>query len=274
MLNSISTMKNLIKFKAGPTIATSSTILFPDNVFGWTLNNLTQTKNAAGLFVYNYVYSGNATIYYNGTYEFCSSSMDYTGDEPWRLYQASANLTSGSTFWQQGASSVVQYINGIAPSNIVGAYSGATNVPYQSANGANNLYTGGGSSENNFSTLYNGSSTVNGEWIQIKFPFKIILSSLSPMIRYPSNGVSRAPSQYYILGSNNGTTWFLLNIGVNTSPPGRGTYYPNTTFTALNQTPFNYIRVVITKIYLASIPNAYQGNVAIATIQMTGTASA
>ena len=133
---------------------------------------------------------------------------------------------------------------------------------------------GGGSSNTNFSTLYNGSIAVNGEWIQIKFPFKIILSSLSPMIRYPSTMVSRAPSQYYILGSNDGTTWFLLNIGVNTSPPGRGTYYPNTTFTALNQTPFNYIRVVITKVYLSAIPNAFQGNVAIATIQMTGTASA
>ena len=54
----------------------------------------------------------------------------------------------------------------------------------------------------------NGSSTVNGEWIQIKFPFKIILSGLSPMIRYPSTSASRAPSQYYILGSTNGTPWF------------------------------------------------------------------
>ena len=113
MLNSISTMKNLIKIKAGPTIATSSTITFPDNVFGWTLNNLIQTKNVAGLFVYNYVYSGNATTYYNGSYEFCSSSMDYTGDEPYRLYQSGANLSSGATWWQQGASSVYQYINSI-----------------------------------------------------------------------------------------------------------------------------------------------------------------
>ena len=204
----------MIKIKAGPTIATSSTILFPDNVFGWTLTNLVQSKNALGLFVYNYVYAGNATTYYNGTYEFCSSSMDGTGDEPWVLYQSGANLASGTTWWQQGASSVYQYINGPHPSNVVGTYSGGTNVPYQSANGPNNLYTGGGSFDTNFSTLYNGASTVNGEWIQIKFPFKIILSSLSPMIRYPSSGVSRAPSQYYILGSNNGTTWFLLNVGV------------------------------------------------------------
>ena len=45
MLNSISTMKNLIQLKTGPTIATSSTILFPDNVFGWSLTNLVQSKN-------------------------------------------------------------------------------------------------------------------------------------------------------------------------------------------------------------------------------------
>lgn len=94
----------------------------------------------------------------------------------------------------------------------------------------NGNYTGG---NNTFYTTVIDGTTISGEWIQMQFPFSFALSSYTI---YSSD----IPKEFYIAGSNNGTTWSLVDY----------TVIPNTTtFTkSISNTSFyNYYRMVIFK---------------------------
>jgi hypothetical protein len=87
-----------------------------------------------------------------------------------------------------------------------------------------------------------GSTTYAGEWIQIQLPDAIILSGyrLSPW----RNSPSRIPVQFIIAGSNNGTTWSLVDSQNNTDWPASGK-----NFTVSKNNSYNYYRLItLTKI--------------------------
>ena len=79
-----------------------------------------------------------------------------------------------------------------------------TQVAYVSGTGE---YVGGGPSSTFYTTIYNGGS-VNGEWIELKYPFKVKLTELNAKAR--TNYLDRAVKDMTILGSNDGTTWELI----------------------------------------------------------------
>jgi hypothetical protein len=58
------------------------------------------------------------------------------------------------------------------------------------------------------STLVSG-TTYNGEWVQIQLPYAIYLTSYSRIAAYTSS--TRNETSHILAGSNNGSTWILLN---------------------------------------------------------------
>ena len=96
-----------------------------------------------------------------------------------------------------------------------------------------------------FSTTYDGSSTVGGEWIQLQVPTAITITKIQIA---PRNGSSdyenRCAGDGRILGSNNGSTW--SNIGTFTGKTYTlGNY---TDITVTTSTSYTYFRIVITKL--------------------------
>jgi hypothetical protein len=72
------------------------------------------------------------------------------------------------------------------------------------------LYNGAGAYTGSTSTAVSGSTAVLGDWLQVKMPLAVsyLMSyTIAPRIEIPS----RSPKDFKVLGSNDGTTWFLLD---------------------------------------------------------------
>ena len=102
-------------------------------------------------------------------------------------------------------------------------------------------YTGSptGTYTGSFSTTYNGSTTVDGEWIQLQVPTSITIDSIKIA---PQNFRSlNAPTEGKILGSTNGSTWFLIHSFTGQTYTD-GQY---TTISFSNSVAYSYFRLVI-----------------------------
>jgi hypothetical protein len=76
-----------------------------------------------------------------------------------------------------------------------------------------------------------------GEWVQLQLPNKISLTSFFIL----QSGV-RAPVDFVVAGSNDGTTWSLVDQETGATGVGSGQ-----TFTTSNPGRFNFFRLIITK---------------------------
>ena len=95
-------------------------------------------------------------------------------------------------------------------------------------------------------TSISGIGSVGGEWLQIQLPMAIILASYTLQVRSDSYYAIQAPGQWYIVGSNNGSTW--TNIQQITSTSWTASSQVNT-FTLTNSAAYSYYRIVITNCY-------------------------
>jgi hypothetical protein len=88
----------------------------------------------------------------------------------------------------------------------------------------------------------NGILTVyNGDWIQLQLPYPIQITSYK--IGGINNGETiRNPAGFVLAGSNNGTTWYLVDIQTNVT---WDTSIPNT-YSLSNTTLYEYFRLICT----------------------------
>lgn len=73
-----------------------------------------------------------------------------------------------------------------------------------------NTYTTAGNSSGKITTIEGSIGNVTGEWLQIESSVPLIMSSYQFAT---GNVVARTPKTYYIVGSNNGSTWFPVQYG-------------------------------------------------------------
>ena len=102
-------------------------------------------------------------------------------------------------------------------------------------------------------TTYDGSSTATGEWLELELPNKIKLTKFSvvSLTHNTTTGVDgRMPKTVTLLGSNEGSTWSLIdNVSMGATPPGEG-IWDNAN---VDQTEYyKYIRFVVTSTYAVS----------------------
>jgi len=129
-----------------------------------------------------------------------------------------------------------------------------TQPPYD----VNGNYIGGGNASYTYSTQYyttgNTTATINGEWVQINVPYNMQLLSYSTRSRFTN---FRLPVQYAILGSNDGSTWYALDV---VDIGSWDKYIPlkkfniNTTTYSYANNYYSFFRYVIKKV--DSSPNA------------------
>src|SRR6056300_603332 len=124
---------------------------------------------------------------------------------------------------------------------------------------ADGSYNTGGVYTGSESTTVSGTA-YSGEWLQIELPHKLKVSYVA--IQPQNDALERSPLNGVIAGSNDGTTWNLLDsftgITTTSSPAWSATVPVN--FTLTSSTAYKYFRLVITATqstttYYASIQN-------------------
>jgi hypothetical protein len=160
--------------------------------------------------------------YGNGTYTANASSYfasDYA-------YLAFDKLNPNNLFW--------------ASSTTTGTYS--QNAPY--------TYSGSGGA----STTDVNAVQYKGEWLQLQMPASIVLTSysISP-VQSATNVLLQSPATFWVLGSNNGTTWYVIDTRTNVSWT---TTTPQTFMTNTNTTAYSYYRLVVNQVngYYSAAP--------------------
>ena len=85
-------------------------------------------------------------------------------------------------------------------------------------------------------------STISGEWIQIQLPYSLSLLGYTFLPR--SGFLSQYPKKWYLVGSNNGSTWYAIDYQSESTATAvtyysYGNSYGNTIF-------YKYFRVITT----------------------------
>lgn len=226
------------------TLPGSATFTFPTSLTSYTIGSNTFT------------YSGGSgsTLYKNGDYTISAQCWDSLYP-PYRLFDNNTTTywtcgTNGGTNYQLDGSTISAY-------NRSPYFPNATPASYRGGND-NNLAT--------WSTTYNTSLNVTGEYWQVQFPFQFMLTKVY-MIGESGTNVGRSPKSLYILGSTNGSTWTLVQIVTNSlMTQGTPTEY---SYTVTNTNKYQYYRFVANT--LISTPT-FSGSCSLISLKMDGTA--
>jgi hypothetical protein len=142
------------------------------------------------VFASNSLTVSNLSTDVNGVYISSSSSALNVGGTNYLPYLCLNSSTNDRDFWHTALT----------------GYSGYTQSPYN-----NGIYQGGGSSSTYYSTITT-TETVVGEWMQIHLPYSLSLTQYNLKTReFPG----RCPITFSVLGSNDGTSWVILNSQLN-----------------------------------------------------------
>ena len=172
-------------------------------------------------------YTGTST-FQNGTYIASASSVS-EGKQAWNmLYGGVAKNINNTDYWHCA-------YNG---------NNGYTMHPYNS----NGIYQGGGQSAYYYTTTVQGLiPSVSGEWVQIQLPYKIQLTTYSLYPRLGLDWSRRSPTIIYIVGSNNGTTWYQVDYR-NITPPSSTNYNPYVFNPTTTTTSYSYFRLITNQV--------------------------
>ena len=106
-------------------------------------------------------------------------------------------------------------------------------------------YTYTGAYQGGYSTIIPSVGTVAGEWLQIQLPYSLIYTgySMQPRIETLTDfgyQASRYPNTYYILGSNDGTTWSVLDYRTGVTTQSEIGNQPTNVYTLTNNSQIGY----------------------------------
>ena len=157
---------------------------------------------------------------------------------PYYVTPLSSSFTSSKTITVSGQ----PFGNGVYTLTTSGNYDGtdkyaAFNVFNGNSSGGSAWVAGGTFSDGSRTTNVSGNN-ITGDWIQLKLPYSLILGRYSLL---PWNA-SGSATQWYIVGSNDGSTWNQLDyrnsIVLNSSSLN---YY-----TVTNSVSYSYFRIIVT----------------------------
>lgn len=106
-----------------------------------------------------------------------------------------------------------------------------SSAPYSWVSGV--TYQGGGGAYNGSvtTTVLGGIGSVSGEWIQLQTSTPLIMDTYS----YASGGYNNLPRIYYIVGSNDGTSWYPIQHVTMTTNPITANFTACSTYLTVNQ---------------------------------------
>lgn len=170
----------------------------------------------------------------NGTYTIKTSSYYSDNTQGFNSFNDDA-----STYWES---------DNVDNNNTTSKdYSNYTQSPYSGITPSS--YLGGGSDDNTWITKVGpnkNKTEIPGEWIEIKIPYQIYLTSFS--ITTPTfSATNTFPKKFTLVSSNDGNSWdyvdqYLIN---NNDMPSENS--PTKTFSVTSYNKFQYFRLIITQ---------------------------
>jgi len=169
----------------------------------------------------------------NGNYTIKTSSYYNTDTQGFNAFNDDVN-----SYWE---------CDNVGNNNTSKNYSNYTQSPYSGITPSS--YLGGGSDNNTWSTKVGPSKNkteIPGEWIEIKIPYKIYLTSFS--ITTPQFSAKNSfLKKFTLVSSNDGNSWdyvdqYLIN---NDDMPYQNS--PTKTFQVTSYNKFSYFRLIITQ---------------------------
>ena len=117
-----------------------------------------------------------------------------------------------------------------------------------------NSYTYSGTNNSIVNGTSVGSTSISGDWYQVQYPASFILSSYQIGSRYDLNtnssiGQNRTANAFSVIGSNDGTSWNLLDTKTNQNAWYNGSL--NTFTVSNNSTAYSYYRFIMTQMNAA-----------------------
>jgi len=177
-----------------------------------------------------------------------TTQTDARGDTTLILYRQGYYYSSASSILSQGninefySYMAFQYTNKLD-----------VNPNYNFWNTASARYNAAGNYIGSASTIIQGVGTILGEWMQSITQFNSAINSYNIQGRYSDATV--APTTWYIVGSTDNATWYLITSRTTIYTWG-GSYQNNTaTFNSPNyplpftNSVYNYIRIIVPTIY-------------------------
>jgi len=168
-------------------------------------------------------YTGD-NLFQNGDY--VASASSYSGFQPWRMFYGAVANSITNDYWFT-------------------AYKGVNNYTTD-AYSSSGLYVGGGSPEHYYTAAMQDGSLIAGEFVQIQLPYSLQLTTYK---LYPQTGLKwsqYSPVIIYVVGSNDGTTWGLVDYQhITTYPDNENPYIFNPTTTTSS---YSYFRLIINQI--------------------------
>lgn len=152
------------------------------------------------------------------------------------------NTAYGAGLYIASANSDNSSVNGIAYmafDKINGTGGGlwyASSINYNTSGN----YTGTGYTTEATGTLY------QGDWVQLQMPVSISLAYYT--IQIQPNTILNSPNTFYLFGSTNGTTWYVVNQQSGITGWTNGS---TITFNASSQQAYSYYRLLATKVNAA-----------------------
>jgi hypothetical protein len=184
-----------------------------------------------------------------------------SGTEPFKFSKTAGSGSYSGTYYVSSSSICDNTITVFGPVQMFDISYGTS--PEYGWLSKRNLYNGGGGAySGSNSTTYNSTFSVTGEWAQIQIPYALKLKSFTFLPT--SNWVYSLPYTFYILGSNNGTTWtnlysvsnYVYSTYITSSSSLQFTdssYLTTFTVTPVNHA-YSYFRLVVNGAF-----NAYPG---------------
>jgi len=173
-----------------------------------------------------YVPNGNYTIKTSSDYNNNTQGFNAFNDNT-NTYWESDNINNNNTMSKNYSKYIQSPYSGITPSS----------------------YLGGGSENNTWSTNVGpnkNKTEIPGEWIEIKIPYKIYLTSFS--ITTPTFSATNSfPKKFTLVSSNDGSSWDYVDqylINKNEMPSQNA---PTKTFSVTSYNKFSYFRLIITQ---------------------------
>jgi len=192
---------------------------------------------------------------------------EYKANHPYLMFD---NLNA--TMWNCGANNATLTMDSSITNTTIHsatnepAATSYVNTPYYNNTNPNAPYRGGNAT-NQYYRIFYDATFVDGEWFQLQFPKIFQINSFETK---GGSSSARMPYKMYILGSQNGSTWTLVNIASNPSLTVQTWNYtiPNTKY-------YLYYRFVITHTTNRMVDNTapvngFQGHVQSSNFKITG----
>jgi hypothetical protein len=202
--STISTVNKYVLSKTGPVIPPTYSLIQSNVTLPTSYTNLTTQMNGINIEDRHVIFTPTGSgSWRNQPHEFLCSSYLRLQDNIYNMADMFDAENGVLTFWSAMQNPTIynypNYLDGVD----MGKFS-------QRSYNTSGVYIGGGTVNgiNNFFTTTYNSGSANGEFIQFKFPVKVLLKSCSFTCR--SGQPLQGPKDVIFLGSDDGATWFLI----------------------------------------------------------------